>query len=272
MLPGMSDGEVNPNVPVALVTMEIRHPATDSGTESSSRELKRLLIDHLPIERQAQDTGWGVTVPGQAPTPTAESFVRYANRDNTVAASMKNQVVAVETTAYTDFEAFCDIVMRVVDARAQVSSIVGVERVGLRYILEIRVPVGVDGRIEWSNWIAEPLLGPQRIAPAGLSLTEWQGAAVYREPQPGKSLILRYGPGVGQALHPSYHLRRIMPVQPGPYFHLDIDSFWTPIASIPEYNRDVLLSTFQDLYGPARSLFQEVLTSRLEDDPLADSH
>ena len=56
-------------------------------------------------------------------------------------------------------------------------------------------PSGVDGRVEWGNWIAEPLLGPQRIAPAGLSLTEWQGAAVYREAQPGKSMIVRYGPG-----------------------------------------------------------------------------
>jgi uncharacterized protein (TIGR04255 family) len=268
MLAGMNDEEVYPNAPVALVTMEIRHPTTDSLTESSSRELKRLLVDHLPIERQAQDVGWGVTAPGQAPTPTAERFVRYVNRDNTVAASMKTQAVVVETSAYTDFEKFCDIVMRVVDARAQVTSIVGVERIGLRYIVEIRVPVGVDGRIEWSNWIAEPLLGPQRIAPGDLVLTEWQGAAVYREPQPGKSLIVRYGPGVGQALDPSYHLRRIMPVQSGPYFLMDIDSFWTPVGSIPEYNMDMLLSTFEDLYEPARIVFQEMLTSRLKDDLL----
>jgi uncharacterized protein (TIGR04255 family) len=268
MLPEMNDDEVHADVPVALVTMQIRHPATDSLTESSSREFKRLLVDHLPIERQAQDVGWGVTAPGQAPTPTAERFVRYVNRDNTVAASMKNQAIVVETSAYTDFEKFCDIVMQVVDARTQVSSIVGVERIGLRYVLEIRVPIGVDGRIEWSNWIAEPLLGPQRIAPGGLLLTEWQGAAVYREPQPGKSLILRYGPGVGQALDPRYHLRRVIAAQPGPYFLIDIDSFWTPIGSIPEYNRDVLLSTFRDLYEPARSLFQEVLTSRPKDDLL----
>jgi uncharacterized protein (TIGR04255 family) len=159
-------------------------------------------------------------------------------------------------------------VMRVVDARSQVSSIVGVERIGLRYVLEVRVPVGVDGRIEWANWIAEPLLGPQRIAPGGLILTEWQGAAVYREPQPGKSMIVRYGPGVGQALDPSYHLRRTMAVQPGPFFLLDIDSFWTPTGSIPEYNRDAVLTTFQDLYEPARTVFQEMLTNRLKDDLL----
>jgi uncharacterized protein (TIGR04255 family) len=285
MLPEMNDDEVYPSppvatpvtppvavtvtAPVALVTMEIRHPAADSLTESTGRELKHLLADSLPIERQAQDMSWGMVAPGAGPTPTAERFVRYVNRDNTLAASMKTQAIVIETTNYTTFEALCDIAMRVVDARAQVSSLVGVERVGLRYVLEIRVPVGVDGRVEWGNWIAEPLLGPQRLAPTGLSLTEWQGAAVYREPQPGRSLVVRYGPGFGQALDANYHLRRVRLVQPGPYFLMDIDSFWTPSGgSIPEYHRDELLSTYQALYAPARSVFQEMLTSRMKDDLL----
>jgi uncharacterized protein (TIGR04255 family) len=270
MLRKMSVDAAYPNAPVALVTMEIRHPATDSLSESSSSsaELKRLLSEHLPIERQAQDVAWAMGA-GGSPTPAAERFVRYVNRDNTLAASMKTQAIVIETTAYTNFDALLDVVMRVIDARSQVSSLVGVERLGLRYVLEIRVPVGVDGRIEWSNWIAEPLLGPQRIAPAGLSLTEWQGAAVYREAQPGKSMIVRYGPGVGQALDASYHLRRTMPAQQGPFFLMDIDSFWTPTGSIPEYDRNAVLTTFQDLYEPARTVFQEMLTNRLKDDLLS---
>jgi uncharacterized protein (TIGR04255 family) len=277
MLAEMNDDEVYPTPPVAapvaapvvaLVTMEIRHPATDSLTESTGRELKHLLADNLPIERQGQDMSWGMVAPGAAPTPTAERFVRYVNRDNTLAASMKSQAIVIESTNYTSFEALRDIAMRVVDARAQVSSLVGVERIGLRYVLEVRVPVGVDGRVEWSNWIAEPLLGPQRLAPAGLFLTEWQGAAVYREPQPGRSLIVRYGPGFGQALDANYHLRRVIQVQAGPYFLMDIDSFWTPSGSIPEYDRDELLSTYQALYTPARSVFQEMLTGRMKDDLL----
>lgn len=248
--------------------MEVRHPATDSLSESSGGQLRHLLADHLPIERQAQDVAWGMAA-GGSPQPTAERFTRYVNRDNTLAASMKNQAVVVETTAYSNFESLLEIMMRVLDARSQVSSIVGVERIGLRYVLEVRVPVGVDGRVAWTNWVAEPLLGPQRIAPAGLMLTEWQGAAVYREANPGKSMIVRYGPGVGQALDQSYHLRRTMPTQQGPFFLLDIDSFWTPIGSIPEYDRNAVLTTFQDLYDPARTVFREMLTSRMKDDLLS---
>ncbi|OBF23804.1 hypothetical protein AWC13_19725 [Mycobacterium kubicae] len=269
MLPGgTNQADVQPNAPVALVTLEVRHPAADAFTESASRELKHLLVDYLPIERQAQDLAWGMA-PGGQPAPTTDRFVRYINRDNTTAAALKNQAIVIETTAYTNFDSFLDLAMRVVDARAQVSSIVGVERVGLRYVLEIRVPAGVDGRIEWSNWIDEHLLGPQRLSPGGLALTEWQGAAVYREAQPGKSLILRYGPGVGQALDANYHLRRVTPVQGGQFFLLDIDSFWTPpTGGIPEFNRDALVTMFRDLYGPAQSVFQELLTSRLKDELL----
>ena len=267
MLRRMSGDAASPSAPVALVTLEIRHPATDSPTESSSKELKDLLFEYLPIERQGQDMGWAMG-PGGSPTPNPERFARYVNRDNTLAASMKTQALVIETTAYTSFESLVDVTMRVMDARTQVSSIVGVERIGVRYVLEARVPVGADGRIEWASGIAEPLLGPQRVAPGGLTLTEWQGAAVYREAQPGKSIIVRYGPGLGQALDPNYHLRRTIPVQPGPFFLLDIDSFWTPVGSIPEYNRDTVLETFQSLYEPARSVFQEMLIGRPQDDLL----
>jgi uncharacterized protein (TIGR04255 family) len=247
--------------------MEIRHPPTDPLDEASSTELRRLLADHLPIERQAQDVPWGVG-PGGSPAPAAERFVRFVNRDNTVAASIRTQAVIVETSAYDSFDALSDMAMHVVAARSQVSSIVGVERIGLRYVLEIRVPTGEDGRIEWANWIAEPLLGPHRIAPGGLSMTEWQGAAVFREPQPGKSMIVRYGPGLGQALDPNYHLRRTLPVEPGPFFLVDLDSFWTPAASIPEFDRDAVRATFQNLYEPARTAFDELLTGRAREDLL----
>jgi uncharacterized protein (TIGR04255 family) len=269
MLPDVNSAEVQPNAPVALVTLEIRHPATDSLTESAARELKHQLASELPIERQAQDVQWGMAAPGQAPQPVADRFVRYSNRENTTAASLKNQAIVVETTAYTNFDSFLNIAMRVVDARSQVSSLVGIERIGLRYVLEIRVPAGVDGRIEWANWIDESLLGPQRLAPGGLLLTEWQGAAVYREAQPGKSLIVRYGPGVGQALDAQYHLRRVTPVQVGQFFLMDIDSFWTPpTGAIPEYSREALVSTYRELYVPAQTVFQDMLTSRLKDELL----
>jgi uncharacterized protein (TIGR04255 family) len=73
---------------------------------------------------------------------------------------------------------------------------------------------------------------------------------------------------MGQALDPNYYLRRTIAAQPGPFFQLDIDSFWIQVASIPEYNRDAVRATFHNLYEPARAVYQEMLTSRLRDDLL----
>lgn len=264
MLTSMSDDAAHA-APVVLVTMEIRHPATDSLTESSTAALKELVADELPIQRQAQDAAWAVN-PGGGPALATESFVRYLNQDNTLAASMRTQAIMIETTTYSDFETLVGVAMRVLDARQQVSPLAGVERVGLRYILELRASAGRHGRAEWTDWIAEPLLGPQRIAPDSLSLTELQGAAVYQEAQPGKSMIVRYGPGMGQALDPNFYLRRTLPLDAGPFFLLDIDSFWTPVGQVPEYDRVVVLSTFEALREPAHTAFLQMISSRLRDE------
>jgi uncharacterized protein (TIGR04255 family) len=261
----MSVDAAHRDAPVALVTMEIRHPATDSLTDSASAMLKDLLVNHLPIHRQAQDATWAMG-PSGSPTPTTERFFRYVNRDSTLAASMRSQAVAIETSAYTDFGTLLEVVTRVLDARAEVSPILGVERIGLRYLVELRPSADAEGPVEWADWIAGPLLGPQRITPEGLTLTELQGAAAYQGTQPGKSMIVHYGTGIGQALDPNYYLRRTLPIEPGPFFLLDIDSFWTPVEPTPEYNRNAVLSTLQELRKRAHTAFQQMLSSRLQDD------
>lgn len=261
----MSVDAAQPSATVTLVTMEIRHPATDSLMDASRRELKRLLADLMPIELPAQDVVWALGANG-SPTPTAEHFVRYIDRDATLAASIKGQAIAIETSAYSDFETLLGVAMRVVDARAEVSSIAGVERIGLRYIIEVRVPGDEDGHVEWAEWLVEPLLGPRHVAPEGLALTEWQGAAVYQAAGQGRSMIVRYGPGVGQALDPNYHLRRTALSEPGPFFMLDIDSFWAPVGPIPEFSGDAIQLTSRELFEPAQTAFKDMLSDRARDE------
>jgi uncharacterized protein (TIGR04255 family) len=263
----MKEDEVYPNAPVVLVTMEIRHPPAPL-TASENQALKRLLADTLPIERTGQDLSFAIVGPSAPPTTTVEQFVRYVNRESTMAAAIKKQAIIVETSVYNGWQSFCELLMLVVEARAEISSIIGVERVGLRYIDEIRVPEGPDGTIHWSDWIRESLLGPQADAPIGLSLADWQGTAVYGEAQTGKSLVLRYGPRVGYAVDPSSDLRRGKHAEPGPFFLMDIDSFWTPDGVIPEYEKNVLLSIYQDLHHPVRILFEDMITDRLRNEVL----
>ncbi|WP_243633097.1 TIGR04255 family protein [Mycobacterium uberis] len=50
---------------------------------------------------------------------------------------MNTRAIVVHTSAYTNFEAFCEIAMQVLNVRAQISSLSKMERISLRYVLEI---------------------------------------------------------------------------------------------------------------------------------------
>lgn len=267
----MKQDEVYSNAPVVLVSMEIRHPPAGPLTVSESRALKQLLADRLPIERQGQHVHWEITTPPAPPSSTIERFARYVNRESTVAAAIREGSTIVETSAYPGWQAFLDLLLLVVEARMHISPIAGVERVGLRYIDEIRAPEPTAGLSDWSEWVDASLLGPETNTAIDLELTELQGAAVYRGARPGQSLVLRYGPRDGYAVDPNSDLRRVHAVNPGPFFLVDIDSFWVPDGAIPEYEKDVLHSIYNDLHRPVRALFEDMITDRLRNEVLRNN-
>jgi uncharacterized protein (TIGR04255 family) len=167
----------------------------------------------------------------------------------------------IETTRYLKWEKFRKIAAEVFTARSDVAPVDGIERVGLRYIDEIRVPVTDEG-VDWGPYVDVTMLGPAVLAPElGLVNEQWQGIAVFH-PAPGDALVLRYGPRVGYAVEPGGDLRRPAP-PPGPFFLMDIDSFWAPSDEVPEFAVDPLLETSDRLHAPVRRLFERLITERL---------
>lgn len=260
----MDEHEVYANPPIVLVAVEIRHPTADVLTPSENRALKHLLSTRVPIERPGQvmavQFSSGLTAPSAAVT---ERFPRYMNRDLTLAVSIRKEAVTVEATRYEGWQEFKDVVMQVLDARMKIAPIAGVERVGVRYINEIRPPREPDST--WNPWVQPSLLGPEPTSANDLPLSQWQGLAVYGS-QPGRMMIFRYGPRQGFAIDPASDLRQNKRSDAGEYFLMDIDSFWTPEDSLPEYDREKLSGTFDDLHAPAKMLFEEMITDRLREE------
>ena len=254
------------NAPIVLVAVEIRHPIADALTPPENRALKHLLSERVPIERPGQVVAVEFA-PGSAvpPTPVTERFPRYMNRDMTLAVSIRKEAATVEATRYTGWQEFKELVMQVLDARMKVAPIAGVERVGVRYINEIRPPGNPE--IQWDQWIHPSLLGPSPTSAINLPLSQWQGLAVYGSP-PGQMLLFRYGPRQGFAVDPASDLRQIKRSDGGGYFLMDIDSFWTPEGPLPEYDHDALTTIFDQLHSPARVLFEEMITERLRGEVL----
>lgn len=260
----MDEQEVYPNAPVVLVALEVRHPVSESLTPSEVRGIKARLSARAPISRNTQMSSVQ-SIPGAAsPTTTnVENFTRFLNRESTLAISFRREAIVVETSVYQGWEEFRAIVSEAIDTRMGVAPVDGMERVGIRYIDEIRVPSDDEG-VQWDHWMSPSLLGPESNASIDLPLSQWQGVAVYGS-QPGHTLVLRYGPMTGFALDPSSELKR-KPADGGDFFLLDIDSFWTPAGSIPEIERDTLIATCNELHAPVRRLFEGLIQNRLRDE------
>lgn len=187
------------------------------------------------------------------------------SRDSTLCVSFREGGIVVETTRYRGWEQMRRLVDEVLHARQEVGDLDGVERVGLRYIDELRVPD--QGDINWRRWVDASLMGPTEVGEKlGLESMQWQGINIFT-PGPERTLVLRYGPRDGYAVDPGGELKRSAPV-PGAFFLLDIDSYWTPSEGIPEFDVGQLLTTSEDLHAPVRRLFESLITDELREEVL----
>ena len=169
-------------------------------------------------------------VPSAFSGEQSREFPRYFSRDNTMAVSVREDALVIETTRYDRWERVRGVLAEVLAAREEIGGVDGVERIGLRYIDEIRVPN--DSQDGWSPWVHPSLLGPAPIGDdLGLKATEWQAVMVFNR-EPDRTLVLRYGPREGFAVNPGGDSKRPTPL-PGPFFLMDIDSFWVPPGGDP---------------------------------------
>jgi uncharacterized protein (TIGR04255 family) len=262
----MSDREVYPNAPVVLVALEVRHPAAGPLSHADQVKIKQLLGSQLPLLRTATMMNVQATI-GAAPEVTTERAPRYVSRDRTTAVTFRSGAAVIETTRYERYERLRDLAALALESRQAVAPIDGVERLGLRYIDELRVPENGDETASWELWVDPTLLGPLLLGSRlGLSVSQWEGIAVFSN-EPDTSLVLRYGPREGYAVDPAGDLKRAAP-PPGPFFLVDIDSFWTPTDDVPEFDVQKLLAVLDDLHNPVRTLFEGLITERLRKEVL----
>lgn len=260
----MNEHEVYPKAPVVLVALEVRHPIADPLTPAETRAIKKHLTKLFPLELPGQLANLQINPVGGAADVTTERFPRFLNRRKTLSISIRREAVVLEATDYPGWLEFKELIALMLGVRTEVAPVDGIERVGLRYIDEVRVPG--EGDVEWADWLHSSLLGPS-LADVGLPLNQWQGVGIYGS-QPGQMLLARYGPRVGFATDTNSDLRRARPADGGQFFLLDLDSFWTPDDDVPEFDLDMLLPRCDELHRPIRTLFESMISDRLRDEVL----
>jgi uncharacterized protein (TIGR04255 family) len=258
--------EIYPNAPVALVAVEARHTAAPAFTPEQESELKALLASEFPLSQPVPTLSFNFgTMGAAAPASPVVAPPRFTNRDRTTAVTFGPQAVTIETTHHEHFGYLSELVVLASSARQKVAPVDGIERLGIRYIDEIRVPSD-DTVVDWSQWVESSLLGPVDVgARLGLPMVEHQSLTSFQL-APNKGLNVRYGPRVGYAVQPGLLVRPTPSV--AAFFLLDIDSFWTAIEEIPEFDPDRILVLCTELHDSISSLFENLITERLREEVL----
>lgn len=263
----MTDHEVYPNAPLVSVSFELRHPRTEALANPQRAILKELLGEALPLMKvqavAAQQIEFGPA--GPSAQMSTEEHTRFFDRSMSVVASFSPESTLIETSQYSGWGVFSELIKSVCNARDEVDRLDGIERIGLRYIDEIRI--GKTLTPDWSEYIKPSFLGSDVKDCGGLPLNQWQGVSAYG-PVGGRSLVVRHATGDGYAVDPNAELKRKSPVNPGKFFMLDMDSFWIPETGIPAFESERVSEIIETLHDPVGAMFENCITDRLRNEVL----
>ena len=194
----MNEHQVYPNAPVVVATVEIRHTETATITQPERKTVKQALSEWTPIQRSIKQVSIAMAPGVATPDQSVEEFPKYFSRDSMLAISFRKEAVVIEATRYDGWLALNGVIKGAIEARSKIALPDAAERIGIRYLNEIRPTV--EPPVDWADWVHASILGPVELSDAvGLHAKQWQGLAVYG-PVDGRSLVLRYSPGEGQAV------------------------------------------------------------------------
>lgn len=262
--------EIYPSAPIVLMAIEVRHPLCDPLDRKQVADVSARISHLLPLPSEMNEVSMTVQASPDGP-PTqhhvVSSFPRWASRDKRTAVSIRPESLVIETTDYGSYDRMRELLNVVIQARLAVAPPVGVERIGLRYIDEIRVPAENGSMPAWAHWVDASLLGPAHVGTElGLVPVVNEGVFVFSGGS-DHALVLRYGAQSDYAVQSTPDLRRPLP-PPGPLFKLDIDSFWQAADEVPEFDVDLILRQADALHEPVRGVFESVITDRLREEVL----
>ncbi|TMF07669.1 MAG: TIGR04255 family protein [Chloroflexi bacterium] len=256
--------EVYPRAPLRLVVAELRYPY--APRLASSEAVERLTTMFRPIFPLPEPTGMQVVMAlgGTSQTQSSPSAVnRFLARDRTSSVTVSPQNIVIETTVYSEYEKFRPLLETCLGALGEIEgAIVGLERVGLRYINEIRVPA-LRNHTEWSTFLASPLIASLALIPnRDVALTQ---SVVQTEPRENVTTLVRYGALRGQVVSAAGPLQVAALPPTSPFFLLDIDNSWSSHQSYDEYSVQSALDICDRLHGPIDELFESAITDDLRE-------
>jgi uncharacterized protein (TIGR04255 family) len=251
-----------PHPSLRFVAFEVRFPPVPEFEEESA---VRVLRSEFRRDYPYSEPFRVLTSVEVGPTDGVRQEVslrnRFLSRTRTSAITLAANLLIVETSKYGSFEVFTDTVRQGLEAVSRLAPIAGFERVGLRYVNEVRVATPPEQPREWKSYIDRRLVSPACLlshpAPTG-----FEGAVIYPHGD-GHEVMFRFGARQGRMVNPQGPVR-VEDQGDDPFFLLDIDSNWThPPEELPDFDVPQILDLCDRLHEAAQDVFETSITDQL---------
>jgi len=267
--------------PLAFVAAEVRISYTPALVADATVASLASALGSLPVPQREQRHS---LIIGAAPVGPPEVAVRLMSRDSMTSLTITATTLTLETTSYQGVEVFSALFAECMRAVADVVEPSTVERVGLRYVNELRVASTIERIEQWRDYVCPDLLGAalgagEALNNAGIlpdGAAGHSGATVAAlqtvvafELGGQRALIGRFGPLSGPPAIGSNPLRRPEMPADGPFFVVDLDAYWPsgPATGEP-FNPESLLNSVTALHAPIEATFLWATTESYRKDVL----
>lgn len=253
--------EVFARAPLALVAAEVRFSDLARLRQQETRDQITLALEGwFPFAQPLEQAQFNLS-PNGPPQVQQVSGVVLRNAASTASVTVTSSFLTYETTAYSDFESLLDAVLAACDALLSTKSVPALQRIGLRYIDEIRVPEAPSVVREWRHWIDERIINLVDVGPASAIPTSSQGVTTYDLGE-NRGLNVRFAALNGTSVVGSHSLVR--PEYPeGPLFVLDFDGYevFSDGPATP-LDRAVVGESLAAVHAPSGASFQRAITEQ----------
>jgi len=254
--------EIYPRSPLALVAAELRYAdAPRLRRQETIDSVAIALEDRLPVVESMQNANVEVDPTGSSKVGMERGTVLKDLAGTTVAAVFPNRFT-FETTAYQEFPSFLDGVIEICRSLIGASVKPVLQRVGLRYIDEIRIPGNpVKDARQWAGWVDTRLVDHLSVGPTGAPVGLSQSLVAY-DLGDRRGLNFRFAALRSGAVVVPTTIKRT-PFEDGPVFVLDIDAYQDLGGSnAVRLEPDDVASALRSVHDAAGQTFQDAITDR----------
>lgn len=250
------------HAPLALVTVEVRLNYDPRANVSSVRDGFALAVrSEFPILNVENVVNFSVDLPTGNSEQQSIQQIRGTNASRTATVSLNPNSLQLSVIghSYQGYDSFKPFLETCLNAMQETLPEAGIERVGIRFLDEVRVPVQLESVKDWSQWVNPGLLASVAAFDKGPVL-QVRGSTVFSGDKDCQ-IHFQWGDFNGETIVSNEVPLEKPTHKPGKFFVLDVDSAWQA-SEFTILTAAQISERVESLHVPIGSIFQWAISEQ----------